>query len=291
VDEFNKTQAGEDTIAVRTLVPATVPGAPSGPRYKLNTVAGAVLGVLVGLPLAFLWDALDDTLGDPERAAARVGITVWPALPPFPPDSVAPQQQPDGEVAAAFHRLHTHLRLAALAPWHTLAVVGPTARDLPPALLADLGAAVAQEGATVLLVDADFGQPALHEPLGLPPSPGLGTFLQQAAPGKPAPLETGLKGLYLLPAGEPLPPGAQAVALQRATRALPDLASAAEVVLLRLPDLQTSPAALFLAAQADAVLLTGRAGRTRGREVRRALSGLRQVQARVLGLVLWREKP
>jgi len=290
VEEFNETQSGEDRVRVRTLVSATVPAAPSGPRYQLNTVAGAVLGVLLGLPLAFLWDALDDTLGDPERAAAHLGIVVWPALPPFPADRVPLREEPAGEVAAAFHRLHSQLRLTSATPWHTLAVVGPAADDLPPALLADLGAAIAQEGVTVLLVDAGFDRPALHEPLGLPPSPGLGTFLQQDAPGQPVPVETGIKGLRVLPAGEPLPPTAQAVALQRVAGVLPDLASTAEVVLVRLPDAQAHPEALLLAAQADAVLLTGRTGRTRGREVRRALAGLRQVRANVLGLVLWQKR-
>lgn len=290
VDDFNETQAGIDHIYVRTLVPAEVPKSPSSPRYKVNTAAGAVLGALLGLPLAFLWDALDDTLGDAERAAARLGIAVWPALPPFPAEGVAPQQEPDGDVAAAFHRLHTSLRLAAPEPWHTLAVVGPTPADLPAALVADLGAAVAQEGATVLLVDADFRRPALHGPFGLPPTPGLAAFLQQEGAGKPTAAQTAVKGLSLLPAGEALPPAGQAVALQRTARALPDLAAAAEVVLVRLPDPQSSPEGLFLAAQADAVLLTARAGRSRGRDVRRALAALRNVRATVLGLVLWSER-
>jgi capsular polysaccharide biosynthesis protein len=57
-EEFKATQADEDPITVRTLVPAEVPTAPYSPRYQLNTVAGAVLGALVSLPLAFLWDAL-----------------------------------------------------------------------------------------------------------------------------------------------------------------------------------------------------------------------------------------
>jgi len=57
-EEFNATQAAEDPLTVRTLVPAEVPGTPYGPRYQLNTVAGAILGALVGLPVAFLWDAL-----------------------------------------------------------------------------------------------------------------------------------------------------------------------------------------------------------------------------------------
>ena len=55
-DEFNPTQ-DEGPLAVRTLVPAAAPATPYSPRYALNTLAGAVLGALVGLPLAFLWDA------------------------------------------------------------------------------------------------------------------------------------------------------------------------------------------------------------------------------------------
>lgn len=58
VDEFNATPAGADPIAVRTLVPAQAPAGPIGPRYQLNTAAGAALGLLLGLPFAFLWDAL-----------------------------------------------------------------------------------------------------------------------------------------------------------------------------------------------------------------------------------------
>jgi len=56
-DEFNPTQS-EGTLTVRVLVPAAVPASPYSPRSRLNVAAGAILGALVGLPLAFLWDAL-----------------------------------------------------------------------------------------------------------------------------------------------------------------------------------------------------------------------------------------
>lgn len=76
--EFNPTQA-EGPIAVRTLVPAAVPGAPYSPRYQLNTIAGAVLGALVGLPVAFFWDALrrerQDAGGRMQDAARGGGRT------------------------------------------------------------------------------------------------------------------------------------------------------------------------------------------------------------------------
>jgi Mrp family chromosome partitioning ATPase/capsular polysaccharide biosynthesis protein len=286
----NPPQAGFDRLYVQSLAPVEVPTAPSSPRYKVNTLAGAVLGLALGLPLAFLWDFLDDTLDEPVRAAARLGIAVWPALPPFPDDAVPPLSDPSGEVAAAYHRLHTYLRLARAEPWHALAVVGAAPGGLPPALVADLGVAMAQEGARVLLVDADLGRPALHSLFALPPAPGLGDLLQQEAGAVLPRAETPQAGLALLPAGEPLPPASQAVVLHRLVRALPGLAVAGQDLLLRLPDPLVVPESLFLAAWADAVLLVAPAGRARARDVRRVIQSLQQANARVLGLALWRQR-
>lgn len=58
VEALNADPAGTERIAARLLAPAGVPGAPIRPRTALNTVAGTVLGLLLSLPLAFLWDAL-----------------------------------------------------------------------------------------------------------------------------------------------------------------------------------------------------------------------------------------
>jgi len=294
--DANAPTVGASRIYVQPLLSAQAPGAPSSPRYKLNTAAGFILGGALGLPLAFLWDFLDDRLGDPVRAAARLGITVWPALGPFPADQVAPWKEPDGEVAAAFQRLYTQMRLARpedpsseRPSWRILAVMGVTGADLPPMFVADLGAAIVQGGSTVLLVDGDMGRPALHEPFRLPASPGLSELLRQGEALALAPAEAGPAGLYLLPAGERLAPAVQAAALRRAARALPALAQAAEVMLVRVPSPEDSPEGLFLAAAADAVLLVARAGCTRGRDVRRARQALETAPARVLGLALWRE--
>ncbi len=57
-DELNAAPDGAGRIDLRLLVPAGTPAAPIRPRPGLNTAAGAVLGLLLGLPLACLWDAL-----------------------------------------------------------------------------------------------------------------------------------------------------------------------------------------------------------------------------------------
>ncbi len=287
--EENPPRGGVDRLYVQRLAPVEVPAAPVSPRYKVNTLAGAVLGLILGFPLAFGWDWIDDTLDGPARVAARLGIAAWPVLVPAAADEVAPLADADGQVAAAYHRLHTCLRLGAAEPWHSLALVAACPRGLPPTLPAGLAAAMAREGLPVVLVDADLEQPALHDLFGLPAGPGLAALRQEGA-ALPAPVQTPQAGLALLPAGGPLPAAAQAIVLHRFARAMAGLTGPGRDLLLRMPDPQAVPEGVLLAARADAVLLAAPAGRAHARHVRRVLQALQGAGARVLGLVLWNDR-
>ncbi len=300
VADFNTSQEGTDHFDASILSPAAPPTAPSAPRYKVNTAAGMLLGALLGLPLAFIWDMHDDMVGDPEEAEARLGVPVWLTLPPLPRDRVVPLEDPHGEVAGALHKLHTCIQMAALEQgrqdpigepaWSTLALMGAGRTDLPPALAADLGVVIAQEGSRVLLVDADLREPALHKLLGVAGEPGLAEVMRPSGTGKPAPVETKQPGLSLLPAGATIPAGEQEAALRRAAGALPELTQAVDLVLVNLPPLTDVQAATFLAARSEAVVLVARAGHTPIRSVQRLLKTLRNAQANVLGLALWKER-
>ncbi|MBN1483184.1 MAG: hypothetical protein JXA37_00540 [Chloroflexia bacterium] len=292
VDELNQDQLGVDHIYVHILTKAEPPTVPVAPRTRLNTLAGAVLGALLGLPLALAWALLDDRLRDPAPVQDRLGLPTWSGRPV--PSEEAGWQDAGGAWAADGQRLYTWLRFGLPQradqgeAWQSLALLGLSEGDLPPLLLAGLGAAVAQDGSQVLLVDADFVRPALHQPLSLSPQPALGDFLQQGGQGRLVPQQTALPGLFLLPAGPPLAAAAQPPVMRRLARALPSLTRSAEVVLLRLPPILEAPEALFVAARVDAVVLVGRAGQSRLRQVRRTLERLRQAGVASPGLVLWR---
>ncbi len=278
-------QLGQEYISVSTLLPAEPPGAPFSPRYKVNTAAGAVLGLVLGLPLAFLWDVLDDVLTDPRRASARLGAEVWPALA-LPGDGLAVLHEPAGEAAVTFQRLYTRLRLSGGGPPEqpVLAVAAVGREGVPPSLLSNLGVAIAQEGGPVLLLDADFLRPALHEVFSLPLSPGLGELAgQEETPSRQG---TAQAGLYLIPAGKPLSLAAQAPALRRLAGMLPEMGRTAGGLLVRLADFTDAPEGLFVAEAAGAVLLVARAGRARLRKVRRVLEALAG-RAQVVGVALW----
>ncbi|GEM_PF-127045 len=279
---------GTSRLYVEVLAEARAPGAPVSPRYKVNTLAGAILGAVLGLPLAFVWDWLDDRLGNPARDSSRLGLPVWPAV------RLSTPGVPLGEEAEAnWQHLYAHLRFArtpdVTREWQTLALLAAAPGSHPGNFLATLGRAIVQGGTTALLVDADPTPPGAHEAFGAAPSPGLSELLERGQPLSLSPLEVGPAGLCLLPWGADRSAAERATLLRRLGNALPALARAAECCLVRLPGPDVEPAALFVASRADALLLVGQAGCSRVRDVRRALQSLGPLRGRLLGIALWKE--
>jgi capsular polysaccharide biosynthesis protein len=62
---------------------ATTPGAPISPNPPRNIVLGLLLGVMVGVGLAFLLDYLDDDWTSPEEAAKVSGVPTFGVIPMF----------------------------------------------------------------------------------------------------------------------------------------------------------------------------------------------------------------
>lgn len=69
---------GYDVKVVDPAVPATLP---SSPNKKLNLALALVLGLLVGMGLAFLQEYLDRTIHDPDQLAAEIGLPILGVIP------------------------------------------------------------------------------------------------------------------------------------------------------------------------------------------------------------------
>ncbi|MFM2310145.1 MAG: hypothetical protein RLY87_2267 [Chloroflexota bacterium] len=80
VSSLNDGLEGTDKINMRMTTPATPPTL-YRPQTRINVAAGAFLGLIVGLLLALVLDALDDTLKSSEDVETHVGLTVIGAIP------------------------------------------------------------------------------------------------------------------------------------------------------------------------------------------------------------------
>ena len=80
VSSLNQSIEGTDRINLRVNQPAR-PAIRWRPQTKINVLAGGVLGLILGLLLAFTLEALDDSLKSPADVERFVGLTTLGTIP------------------------------------------------------------------------------------------------------------------------------------------------------------------------------------------------------------------
>jgi non-specific protein-tyrosine kinase len=286
----NTQQGAINTISV--IEAAALPTSPIGPNKPATILLAAVIGFILAAGAAFLLEYLDDSLKNPDDVQKTLGLTTLGAIP------IMPETATQGELAVvasshsmaseAFRVLRTNLRFAGVdRPLKTLLITSPAPSEGKSLTTANLGAALAQAGERVILVDADLHRPRLHRVFSLRNNRGVTSALLEEHPDLDGLVQdTTVPGLQVLTSG-PLPPNAsELLGSARMRELLAALGSQADVLLLDSPPATALADAAVLATQTDGVLLVLDAGATRREVARRAIEALRRVNARVVGAIL-----
>lgn len=171
--------------------------------------------------------------------------------------------------------------------WNVLAVTSPR-RGAGKSLTAlNLAFSLAQDmNQTVLLVDADLREPAIHRYLGYEPALGLSDYLRDRVPLERLLVNPNVERLVVLPGRESVANSSEMLASARMRDLVQELKRryADRVVVFDVPALLDSDDALAFSPNVDALLLVVREGRTRKADVTRAVSVIEGVP--LLGTVL-----
>ncbi|MGD9317675.1 MAG: polysaccharide biosynthesis tyrosine autokinase [Anaerolineae bacterium] len=278
---------------VTVVSPATKPFAPIRPQTVRNTLLAAAVGAMLGVALAFLIEYLDDTVKAPEDLKlSRLSVIGIVQRVNHQGNGSTPQvfaiSQSRSLAAEAYRTLRTNLQFSSLdRPLHSLVVTSAVATEGKTTTAANLAVVMAQAGNRVVLVDADLRRPSAHKLFGLSNGTGLTTALVEDPSAVEGYLqETEVQDLRVLSAG-PVPPNPQELlGSRRMEELLHELEESADVVVLDTPPTLVVADANVLAARADGVLLIVNTNSTRRAAVQRAVEGLRQVGANLLGGVL-----
>lgn len=150
--------------------------APTPVRYA---ALGAFLGVILGVALAFLWEALDRRVRTEEEIERRLGVPLLARLP-APSRQVEHERrlsmvdEPHDVYAEAMRRLRTNLEFANIdRAARLIMVTSATEREGKSTTSANLAVALARSGRNVTVVDLDLRQPAIASYFGLDGRPGI----------------------------------------------------------------------------------------------------------------------
>jgi tyrosine-protein kinase len=158
------------------------------PRPLRDAFLAGFVGVLLGIVVAFLRDALDTRIRSAEEIGDRLGVPLLARIPEPPrpvqmTDGLVMLADPNGREAEAFRMLRTNLDFVNVERQaKTLMVTSASQRDGKSTTAANLAVALARAGKNVVLVDLDLRRPYLHRFFELAQEPGLtNVVLEQAS--------------------------------------------------------------------------------------------------------------
>ncbi|WP_339269560.1 CpsD/CapB family tyrosine-protein kinase [Paenibacillus sp. FSL K6-1330] len=152
--------------------------------------------------------------------------------------------------------------------------------------IGNLAVAYAQEGKSVLLIDADLRKPSLHRMFSLLNSQGLSTLLAGETNLQESVQETAVERLSLLPSG-PVPANPSELIDSPAMRELLELSKLQyDVILIDTPSVLSVSDSVIVSALCDGVIMVAAVGKVKKDHLRKAKEQLDHVNARMLGIVL-----
>jgi succinoglycan biosynthesis transport protein ExoP len=286
------------------------------PKTTRTLGFAAVLGLLIGLVLAFVRDSLDDRIRSREDAEQVFGKQVLGALPKgaigLVPTAVSgAADKPD--VTGAVELLRGRLEYSWAPRGSTLVITSALQEEGKSTVSSHLAVALAASGKNVICVDADLRRSSLHRYLNLPQSgPGLAELVHGSVSLeevlRPVPLsskrpilrgvelaaqgngtsvdhdEDGVR-LHAITAGNPSPSPVALFVGERLEEILSELRNAADYVLLDVPPLIVSDS-FPLILKADNVVVVAREGKTTREHARRVGELLANLGATDAGVVL-----
>ncbi len=178
-------QASQPVSAV-VFDPAHLNPGRISPKTGSTLAIAAVLGLVAGLLLALLRDALSSTIKSEAEAEAAYGGPVIGALPKGTLGLAVNQlselpQKSRVRIDEAFHMLSARLRYSTGLQRGMIVVTGARPEDGKSTVAAHLAAQLAHAGSDVVAVEADLHRPSLYRLLGV--QPGLIGIRDMAAAG------------------------------------------------------------------------------------------------------------
>jgi capsular exopolysaccharide synthesis family protein len=263
------------------------------PRPVRNALLGLVLGVGLGVLLAFLVDALDTRVRSADEVAELLRLTLLGRLPRPARrrgrrlTEPAMLIEPDSAAAEAFRMLRTNVDFANLdVHAKTILMTSALAGEGKTTTVANLGIAYALGGKRVVLVDLDLRRPTLQRVFRLPRGPGITDAVLGHASLKRVLAQAPVPGLRVVQAGAMPPNPGEFVASPALRKVLAEIAEDADIVLVDAPPLLQVGDASTTSAAVDAVIVLTRLKMTNRGIVNELRVALDRLPVPTLGFVV-----
>ncbi len=283
---LSEAQAVSSVVQVE---PATANPIPVEPDLLLNTLLAALIGMLITGGIIVAREAFDDTIKTPEEVNRRFNLPILGVInhQPAKTDTLITLREPRSPISESYRTLRTNVSFASVdRPLRTVMITSAEPGDGKSTTICNLGVVLAQNGKRVLVADCDLRRPRIHTYFGLPNRQGMSTLIAHSESLANVRKSTPVEGLSVVTSGSLPPNPSELMGSQKLLSIFQNMLQSADMILIDTPPTLTVSDAATLAPSLDGVLLVVKPGTTRASALRQTLDQFRQVNARVIGVVL-----
>jgi len=302
---LKETDITEDIKAVniRIVDRAEVPRSPVRPNKRQNIMLSIIVGLTMGIGLAFLLEYMDNTIKTHEDIEQRIHLPFLGAIPTIrfnaqdseKEDKSIPSENKDlitfthprSTSSEAYRSVRTSALLSTPdSPPGKILIASAAPYEGKTITAANLAISMAQAGGKTLLLDSDLRKPRVHQVFSVDNTAGLSNIVATGQDPRSLIKKTDVPNLYVLTSG-PIPPNpAELLGSNRMHELMKIFEADFERIILDSPPLIVVTDATILSTLCDGVILVVQANRTGLDVIQRGKELLRDVNARIIGVVL-----
>ena len=287
-------ESAVDDRTVRIVEPADVPQAPAFPDRTGNLQIALLVGLATGVFLVSAKERLDTTVKTPDDIRDALRIPFLGFVPDLSTlsemvmkSNLSAIRSPTSPLSEAYRVIRTNVMAAANSVnARVLLVTSIHPGEGKSTTALNLAAAIAQTGATAVLVDSDLRRPTVHSNLSLPRGPGIrdvltrnGAFRDIVRPGP-------IPGLFALTSGGAAENPAELMGCEEMRTLLKDLRGSYDWVVVDAPPVGGMADALIIGGLVDGIILVIEGDRTTRAVATDGVAQLTSVGGRLLGAII-----
>ncbi|MDQ2868099.1 MAG: polysaccharide biosynthesis tyrosine autokinase [Verrucomicrobiota bacterium] len=272
-------------IAISVKQVAEPPSYPARPRVALNLALGALVGLVLGLGLAFFIEYLDTSVKTMDDVESLLGVPVLAIIPQGV--GILFREAGDTPDAEAYRILRTNIEFNRKNPEaNTISVASGGPGEGKSTTIANLAYICAQGGYSTLIVDADLRRPEQHSLFDLDNKIGLTNYLTTEMSLEEVIRPTPVENLSILTSGI-LPSDAVGILnSQRMSDTIAELKTRYDIIFFDSPPMLGVSDASVLASEVDQTIIVVQHRRFPRAMLTRVKQAIISVGGNVLGVVL-----
>jgi succinoglycan biosynthesis transport protein ExoP len=292
--------AGITASNIQVVDQAELPIKPYKPNKQLNLILAAVVGLFLGIGLAFFFEYLDNTVKTSEEVEQLLRLPSFGMVPEISnerrkrlekgssyPVELITHGHPKSMLSEAYRNIRTSLLLSfSEKPPKKIIITSPNPAEGKTTTAINTAIALSQTGAQVIIVDSDMRKPMVHKIFGEENGTGLSNFLSGHVELESIVKGTEIPNLFYIPSG-PIPPNpSELIGSNLFKSMMESLAERFDHIVLDSPPVLGFADSIILSTTVDGVILVVLGGKTPRETLQRAKEVLHQVNVKILGVVI-----